>query len=106
MKKQRGYTNMIVVTGGEGSSRTDPDVVEIKSDVRCTGFHSYAESRTCAWLDLAPMLSPRIGHGMVEAGGYLYVIGGRDDSGRILNSGERYDPAANSWSAIPPMNHA
>ena len=40
------------------------------------------------------------------SGGYLYAIGGRDNNGRILNTGERYDPTTDTWSHIEPMFHA
>lgn len=43
---------------------------------------------------------------MFPPGGCLYAIGGRDNAGHILNSGERYDPLTNMWTAIPPMAHA
>ena len=39
-------------------------------------------------------------------GGNLYAIGGRDKTGRILNTGECYDPGTNTWTAIAPMQHA
>ena len=43
---------------------------------------------------------------MIISGGCLYAIGGRDNNGRILNTGERYDPTRDEWTSIPPMNHA
>lgn len=91
----RGHVNMIVVTGGEGicsrllsarhlylsflthaltdltlalSRSSDPDMVEIKSDVRCAAFHEGNEALSSVWIDLCHMTTPRIGHGMVEAG--------------------------------------
>lgn len=42
----------------------------------------------------------------VVVGGCLYAIGGRDDNGRILNTGERYDPQTNTWMPIARMFHA
>ena len=43
---------------------------------------------------------------VVFVGGNLYAIGGRDNTGRILNTGECYDPGTNTWTAIAPMQHA
>lgn len=40
------------------------------------------------------------------SGGCLFVVGGRDHHGHILNSGEKYDPETNQWTQIPPMSHA
>ncbi|ELU05864.1 hypothetical protein CAPTEDRAFT_177887 [Capitella teleta] len=97
-RKLRGYVNMVVVTGGEGRSHK-------WEDVRCAAFHETNESRASTWVDLSPMLTARIGHGMVEAGGFIYVLGGRDNSGRILHTGEKYDPCSNEWSLIPSMHH-
>ena len=36
----------------------------------------------------------------------MYAVGGKDNKGTILNSGEKYDPMQNSWTDIPPMAHA
>ena len=43
-------------------------MVEIKGDVRCAAYHDRHDARFSVWVDLAPMGTPRIGHGMVEAG--------------------------------------
>ena len=104
--RQRGYCNMLIATGGEGPSQTDNLTVEIKNATKCMSIKRTPRQTTCAWLDLANMNNSRVGHGMVEAGGCLYAIGGRDDTGRILNSGEKYNPLGNTWISIPPMSHA
>jgi N-acetylneuraminic acid mutarotase len=55
-----------------------------------------------AWTAVAPMASPRAALAAVNAGGFLYAIGG-DDGSAALSSVERYDPAANTWAAVAPM---
>ncbi|XP_074646021.1 gigaxonin-like [Tubulanus polymorphus] len=105
----RGYCDVLVTAGGEGSSdQNDCDVatVEAKSTVRFIIPHNGTNARCEQWLDLPAMSSPRIGHGLVEAGGCLFVIGGRDNSGNILNTGEKFNPETNNWQTISPMSHA
>lgn len=36
--------------------------------------------------------------------GFLFVLGGQDENKQTLSSGEKYDPDANTWTALPPMN--
>ena len=36
----------------------------------------------------------------------MYAIGGRDNTGHILNTGEKYDPVLNQWTTIAAMSHA
>ena len=38
------------------------------------------------------MLQKRMRHGSSSLGGLIYVVGGKDDNGRALQSLERYDP--------------
>jgi N-acetylneuraminic acid mutarotase len=40
----------------------------------------------------------------VFAEGFLFVFGGQDENKQTLSSGEKYDPDANTWTALPPMN--
>ena len=37
-------------------------------------------------------------------GGFLFAVGGRDETNTTLKSGEKYDPRNNTWSAIAPMS--
>lgn len=36
--------------------------------------------------------------------GFLFVLGGQDENKQTLSSGEKYDPDANTWTPLPPMN--
>ncbi|MEQ2176600.1 hypothetical protein GOODEAATRI_029667 [Goodea atripinnis] len=55
------------------------------------------------WIELQPMSVARLGHGVVAAEGFLFVMGGTDENKTVLDTGEKYDPDSNSWSPIPPM---
>ncbi|CAB0002417.1 unnamed protein product, partial [Nesidiocoris tenuis] len=55
-----------------------------------------------AWSLIAPMRSRRSGVSCVAYHGAIYVIGGFNGTAR-MNSGERYDPSKNTWTAIPEM---
>lgn len=48
------------------------------------------------------MCSRRSTHELVEAGGFLYALGGNDGSSS-LNSVERYEPATNKWTVVTNM---
>lgn len=48
------------------------------------------------------MNSRRSTHEVVEAGGFLYALGGNDGSSS-LNSVERYEPALNKWTIVTSM---
>jgi N-acetylneuraminic acid mutarotase len=58
------------------------------------------------WALLAPMTTPRDGHGAVFAGGTIYVFGGMNEGNSgsaVLASVEAYSIAAGSWSSMHPM---
>lgn len=38
--------------------------------------------------------------------GFIYAVGGQDANKNVLATAERYDPLADSWSAIAPMNQS
>ncbi|KAK5928658.1 gigaxonin isoform X1 [Pseudochaenichthys georgianus] len=94
--KPRGYSECIVIAGGEDRKTRKPT-----SETRCM-CPLYDSSRQ-AWITLQPMSAPRLGHGVVTAEGFLFAIGGADEHNTVLDSGEKYDPDTNTWSPIPPM---
>ncbi|GAA6101846.1 gigaxonin [Tachysurus ichikawai] len=97
--KPRGYSECIVVAGGEDRATRTPSAV-----TRCM-CPLYDRNRQL-WIDLQPMNERRIGHGLVTADGCLFAIGGMDENKTVLSSGEKYDPENNTWTHIPPMNQA
>ena len=56
----------------------------------------------------APLNVARVGHGVVAAGGFLFVVGGtttlKDNSTKALASTEKFD--GKSWQVVTPMTTA
>lgn len=61
-------------------------------------------SRT--WQDRAPMPTARTGVAAVVFNGMVYVMGGQDANGTILDVVEIYNPASNSWNTGPNLRTA
>ncbi|XP_023682910.1 gigaxonin isoform X2 [Paramormyrops kingsleyae] len=97
--KPRGYSECIVIVGGEDRASRKPTAV-----TRCM-CPLYDPNRQL-WIELEPMSVGRTGHGVVTAEGYLFVVGGMDENKTVLPSGERYDPDTNTWSPILSMIQA
>ncbi|KAF3689268.1 Gigaxonin Kelch-like protein 16 [Channa argus] len=97
--KPRGYSECIVIVGGEDRNTRKPT-----AEMHCM-CPLYDPNRQ-AWIKLQSMSIARIGHGVVAAEGFLFVMGGTDEQNTVLNSGEKYDPDSNTWSTIPPMLQA
>jgi N-acetylneuraminic acid mutarotase len=57
-----------------------------------------------SWTSVAPMPTARWRLRLVAAAGHLYAIGGQSESGTTLSTVERYDPKANTWTTVTPMN--
>lgn len=55
------------------------------------------------WDVLPPMSGPRRGCAAVGMNGALYVVGGGDGAGQILNTVERYMPGWKQWETLQPM---
>jgi N-acetylneuraminic acid mutarotase len=54
---------------------------------------------TDTWTTLAPMNTPRYGHGVAAEGGLIYAFG----SSNMDSSAESYHPMSNTWTYIAPM---
>jgi len=68
--------------------------------------HSVYDPAADAWTDLAPL--PGVGRNhlaAVELDGFVYAVGGRRDGGGQANVDAlvRYDPAADTWTALAPL---
>ncbi|HLA62841.1 MAG TPA: kelch repeat-containing protein, partial [Rhodothermales bacterium] len=55
------------------------------------------------WATLAPLGTPRSGAAVAVYNGQIYVMGGRNASGQVLGSVERYNPTTNTWSSGPSL---
>lgn len=62
---------------------------------------AYSPSQN-AWRRVTSMPRPVSGALALSDGGFLYVFGGRDESG-LLDTAYVYDPAADSWRPIAPL---
>ena len=94
-----GQDGLIYAIGGQNGNNPTLATVEAFNPSSAT------------WSERATLLTPRFDHGAATGpDGRVYAIGGAFiDSGfnqHILSTGEVYDPVANTWSAIPPMNTA
>ncbi|MDQ3701824.1 MAG: hypothetical protein M3442_13020 [Chloroflexota bacterium] len=61
-----------------------------------------SQSRATAWESAAPLLQPRLGHGLAALSGRLYVAGGLH-RGEATATMEAYDPQRDRWSAVAPL---
>ena len=54
--------------------------------------------------ELKPLNSFRKEFGACALNGKIYVCGGVNSKGKVLNSVERFDPVQNTWEILPPMS--
>lgn len=85
----RGLGNTIYLSGGFDGGAVDT-------------FHRY-DTLSDSYHALANMTTPRLLHGLVFAGGFVYAIGGQTDVATATDSCERYDPLTDTWTPIAPM---
>uniref|UniRef100_A0A3Q1F7R7 Gigaxonin n=1 Tax=Acanthochromis polyacanthus TaxID=80966 RepID=A0A3Q1F7R7_9TELE len=97
--KPRGYSECIVIAGGEDRQSRKPTAA---TRCMCPLYDTNRQN----WIELQPMSVARVGHGVVAAEGFLFAMGGTDEHNAVLGGGEKYDPDSNSWSSIPPMLQA
>ncbi|KAJ6666073.1 hypothetical protein lerEdw1_000977 [Lerista edwardsae] len=95
--KPRGYSECIVTVGGEERISRKPSAV-----MRCM-CPLYDPNRQL-WIELAPLSTPRINHGVLSAeiDGVLYVLGGEDGE-RELISMESFDIYNRTWTKQPDL---
>jgi N-acetylneuraminic acid mutarotase len=53
-----------------------------------------------AWVEVAPMPTPRTAAAVAVLNGQIYVIGGRNAAGMALGVVERYNPTLNQWTTV------
>jgi|GEM_PF-1885425 len=56
-----------------------------------------------SWTARNPMPTARWGVASAQADGLIYVMGGQDDNGQVLDVVERYDPATDTWTTVAPL---
>jgi N-acetylneuraminic acid mutarotase len=61
------------------------------------------DPRTQNWTPVASMSTARYRLRMVAVDGYLYAIGGEDNTAETLSTVERYDPRSNTWTRVASM---
>jgi hypothetical protein len=73
------------------------------------GPNNYADAlmlTPSGWLSRTPMPDPHAqGAGALATDGKLVVVGGYLQINVLTNTAVAFDPAANTWSALPPMLH-
>merc|ERR1712086_201384 len=89
----------IFVVGGKDNIDKALDSVEVY------------DSCTDLWSTLAPMSTARGGHSCTSTsctaiGSKIFVLGGYDRHGKLLDSVEVYDYCTGSWSSMPQMSTA
>jgi len=55
------------------------------------------------WFPLTPLPQARYSHSVVSCDGFIYVIGGRNESTQLLSSVIRFDPSGNKWENVTPL---
>nr|Q25386.1 RecName: Full=Beta-scruin [Limulus polyphemus]CAA87589.1 beta scruin [Limulus polyphemus] len=91
------YRGAIYVTGG-----CDPHI-RCWGEMVATKMTFVYRLSSNKWTRVADMHSARSHHSMVVFNDSIYVIGGRDDSGRLSASVESYVPALDEWNQEKPM---
>jgi N-acetylneuraminic acid mutarotase len=92
-----------------------PSAATLDGSIYLAGGHSFGRDSARlfrldgpSWTELASLHYARGGHALVAAQGRLYAFGGNTSTGNVAPT-EVYDPAANSWTALPslptPRNH-
>lgn len=57
------------------------------------------------WVELTQMAVPRYKTAHITVSGRLFIVGGRNEHHRKLNSVECYEPSTSSWQTVAPMRH-
>jgi len=66
------------------------------------------DPKTDTWTQGADMPTPRIGLGVAAVDGFIYAVGGSNQTIGVFSSSivERYDPATNQWSRVADLPEA
>lgn len=106
-ERSRGIINLLMCAGGDTRVIHNPEECSgVRRDAYCFYIPYNSTKPGGHWLELPPMTQFRCSHSLVETGGCLYAVGGKDIEDRILTTGEKFDPRANQWTTISQMHHA
>ena len=86
-RKFMGQVNGIVCPGGWENDKATRKV------------YAYVASHT-TWYPLTPLPCPRYAHTVLPFQRSVYVIGGRDETSRLVDTVFRFDTIANTWSSV------
>lgn len=93
------YQENIYLSGGCDPDKRNSGEMVATNSMYCLNIHS------SEWVEKAEMNCCRSHHNMTIALGKIFVIGGRDNNGRIVASIEAYDIESDKWSSLRPMTH-
>ncbi|MFQ5568664.1 MAG: DUF5666 domain-containing protein [Rhodothermales bacterium] len=66
----------------------------------CSATSVWAQTQ---WEFRAPLRAARVGVAATELDGQIYVLGGQDRFGNVLDAASRYDPGIDQWTELPAM---
>jgi N-acetylneuraminic acid mutarotase len=94
----------IYLIGGASSKTQNLQGLQALQGIEGTKTVEAFDLETKTWDDnIAPLGTPRSYATAVALGDSIYVMGGVDDSGNVLNSVEVYDPSKNEWHYAASM---
>ena len=94
---------------GSEASTWLPSIMTVGGTNSDDGILARAEMHdpmTGRWRELPPMLRKRSNCSVVQQGGRVVVVGGKDEHLVPLPSVEEYDPRTETWQFLPPMQRA
>ena len=94
-----GVGRKLYVAGGLGSSR---DATGTLQSLCQSAFH-VCDSEHNQWFPLQPMLRSCRNMALVHHGGFIYAIGGRDNSSNPIANFQRYSIVQQCWVDLTPM---
>ncbi|XP_071447605.1 kelch-like protein 17 [Hetaerina americana] len=102
MSSRRSSSGVAAMPGDEGVGGAAVYCVGGNDGTMCMSSGERLNVRRNAWEPIAPMISRRATHELVNVSGRLFAVGGNDGSSS-LSSVERYEPRSNKWCAAAPM---
>ncbi|MCL5268316.1 MAG: T9SS type A sorting domain-containing protein [Bacteroidetes bacterium] len=96
--------NTLYLIGGASASMQGLHGMQSPRYMRGTKIVQAFDLRSLTWdTTVAPLLTPRVYASAVAVDDSIYVMGGVDNRGNVLNSVEVYDPSSNTWHYTDSM---